>query len=211
MARVSAPPRTVLTASPEEDRAIRNAVRNADVTTLGPGRVVANAEHVTAILDLLGDPAVSEPVYDLPRPLTEASIAAWVAETEDLRRRGEALLILTCAAGGTVVGYSRVVVWPERSSAEIGGALRAAYQNAGAGGAGAAHTIGWMFLHLGVRLICLTAALDNIRSVKLIDRMGFHRMGERDAIRPDGMTRRSAYWELTREQWEALRHAPAAT
>jgi RimJ/RimL family protein N-acetyltransferase len=99
---------------------------------------------------------------------------------------------------------------PERSSAELGGALRAEYQSAGSGGAGAAHTIGWMFARLRVRLICLTAGLDNIRSARLIDRMGFLRMGERDAIRPDGTTRRSIYWELTQDAWEALRDAREA-
>jgi RimJ/RimL family protein N-acetyltransferase len=206
---VSAPPKTILNASPEEDRAIRSAVRNADVTALGPGTVVANAEHVTAILDLLGDPAVSDPVYDLPRPFTHASISAWVSETAEQRRCGEALLTVTCVAGGIVTGYARIAVWPARSSAELSGALRAEYQSAGAGGAGAAHTVGWMFSSLGVRLICLTAALDNIRSTRLVDRMGFVRVGERDGIRTDGTIRRSAYWELTRDQWEALRHAPA--
>lgn len=50
--------------------------------------------------------------------------------------------------------------------------------------------------------MCLTAATDNARSAKLIDRIGFVRMGERDAVRPDGTTRRSLYWEMTREAWE---------
>jgi RimJ/RimL family protein N-acetyltransferase len=206
---MSAPPRTVLTSSPEEASAIRDAVRNADVTALGPGRVVADRDHAAAVLDLLGDLAVSDPIYDLPRPLTHASIAAWIAEAGEQRRRGEALLILTCAADGTVMGYSKITVWPERSSAELAGALRAEHQSAGAGGAGAAHTIGWMFTTFGVRLICLTAAVDNIRSAKLIDRMGFIRMGERDAVRPDGTTRRSSYWELLRETWNVLRDAHA--
>jgi RimJ/RimL family protein N-acetyltransferase len=199
---MSAPPRTVLFASPEEACAIRDAVRNAEVTRLAPGSVFATGEHVPAVLELFGDPAVSEPIYDLPRPFTPASIAAWIAEAEAQRRRGEGLLILIRAAN-TVIGYSKITVWPDRSAAELGGALRANRQGTGSGGAGAAHTIGWIFHTLGVRLICLTAALDNIRSTKLIDRMGFVRMGERDAIRADGTIRRSHYWEMTRDAWNA--------
>ena len=29
------------------------------------------------------------------------------------------------------------------------------------------------------------------------------RMGEREAVRPDGTTRRSVYWEMTRDEWRA--------
>ena len=59
-----------------------------------------------------------------------------------------------------------------------------------------------MFETLGVRLIGLTAALDNVRSAAAIDGAGFRRMGEVESVRSDGTTRRSLYWELTREEWE---------
>jgi RimJ/RimL family protein N-acetyltransferase len=49
--------------------------------------------------------------------------------------------------------------------------------------------------------MCLTAALDNIRSQKAIDAAGFRRMGEREVTGPDGATRASVYWELSREAW----------
>ena len=61
-----------------------------------------------------------------------------------------------------------------------------------------------MFDHLGVRLIGLTAALDNHRSARVIEAAGFRFIGERDSIRPDGSVRRSRYWELTREEWHRL-------
>lgn len=198
---MSAPPKTVLTASPQEEAAIRDAVRNADPATLGPGRLIAGDAHVDGVLDLLVDPAVSDPIYDLPRPFTQASIAGWIGHCAELRHRGEGLLILTVMPGGTVMGYSKISVWPGRSSAELGGALRAGLQNTGSGSAGAAHTIGWIFATLNVRLIGLTAALDNTRSARLIDRMGFVRMGERDVLRADGTIRRSLYWEMTKEGW----------
>lgn len=170
---------------------------------MGPGRVLAAAAHAEATLDLLGDPAVSEPIYALPKPLTLASVSRWIDDCEQARQKGECLLILNVHEG-LVTGYSKVTVWPDRSAAELGGAIRANLQNAGAGGAGAAHTIGWIFKTLNVRLICLTAAIDNVRSAKLIDRMGFKRMGERDAQRPDGTIRRSIYWELRADEWAAL-------
>jgi hypothetical protein len=120
---MSAPPKTVLTASPQEEQAIRDAVRNADVLTLGPGRVLANEAHTAGVLDLFADPAVSEPIYDLPRPFTQASIATWIEDAEAERRRGEGLLILTALPDGTVMGYSKITLWPGRASAELGGAI----------------------------------------------------------------------------------------
>lgn len=200
---MAAPPKTVLHVSAEEEAAIREAVRTADLSTLGTGRVLATDALAEATFDLLADPAVSEPIYALPKPLTLASVKGWIEECEAARRRGECLLILN-VHGGHAFGYSKVTVWPDRSAAELGGAIRANLQSSGAGGAGATHTIGWIFNTLKVRLICLTAAIDNVRSAKLIDRMGFKRMGERDAQRPDGTIRRSIYWELGADEWAAL-------
>ncbi|HEY9236857.1 MAG TPA: GNAT family protein, partial [Phenylobacterium sp.] len=71
--------------------------------------------------------------------------------------------------------------------------------------AGVARSIARIFEDLGVRLIGLTAALDNVRSAAAIDGAGFRRMGERESLRPDGSVRRSLYWEMTREEW-MLRH-----
>ena len=201
---MAAPPKTVLTVTPQEEADIRVAVRTADPATLGSGRVLATEDHTAAVLDLLADPVVSEPIYALPRPLTHGSVGGWIRECEEQRLRGECLLILNMFAPDVVSGYSKITVWPDRSAAELGGAMRANLQGAGAGGAGAAHTIGWIFEQLGVRLICLTAALDNVRSAKLIDRMGFKRQGERDSQRPDGSIRRSIYWELRADEWAAL-------
>jgi RimJ/RimL family protein N-acetyltransferase len=196
---VSAPPITVLTASPAEEASIRAAVREAD------GRIVAGPEHVDGLLKLLSDPRVSDPIYDLPRPFTRESIAAWVAENEALRREGRAILSVNLDEAGEVAGYSRFMVWPERASGELAGARRADLQNTGGGRTGVAQSIAWMFETLGLRLIGLTAAVDNIRSAKAIDGAGFKRMGERDSVRPDGTVRRSLYWELTRDEWR-LRH-----
>ena len=200
---MSAPPVTVLDVPPEEAAAIRLAVLSADLDTLGPGRSLARAEDAADLADFLADPRVSDAIYDLPRPFTEDTMARWIAESEALRQEGRRLLILTRDETGLIAGYSCVSVWPERSAAELAGALRADRQNGGQGGAGALHTFGWIFTALGVRLMGLTAAIDNVRSAKLIDAAGFVRMGTRDAIRPDGSTRVSLYWEVTRDAWTA--------
>jgi RimJ/RimL family protein N-acetyltransferase len=153
---------------------------------------------------MLADPRVSDPIYDLPRPITEDSVRAWIEATAVQQARGEAVLVLSLDEDGEVAGYSRFSVWPDRSSAEIAGATRADRQNRGKGTTGAARSFGWMFAVLGVRLVGLTAALDNVRSARVIEAAGFRPMGERDSRRPDGTLRRSLYWEMTVDEW---RHA----
>lgn len=202
---MSAPPKTVLDVPATEAQAIREAVRRADVSGLGEGRARAELKHVVGLTALLSDERVSGPIYDLPRPICEESITRWVAEAQAQALAGEGLLIVTLDGEGAVSGYSRITVWPERSCAELAGAIRADLQNRGQGGAGMARSFHWIFQALGVRMMCLTAALDNVRSQKGIDAAGFVRMGEREAVRPDGTTRRSVYWEMTRDDW-FLRH-----
>ena len=195
---MTAPPKTVLQASPQEDAAIRKAVREAGAQF---GLTIAAAEHVPGLVALLADPKVSDPIYDLPRPITEENVARWVSESEALRQKGECILSLSLDEDGQVAGYSRFTIWPECSSAELAGARRADLQNTHGGKAGVARSIAFMFEHLGVRLIALTAVLDNVRSAATIDAAGFRRMGEVESVRPDGTTRRSIYWELSREEW----------
>ena len=202
---MSMPPKTVLEVSTEEAEAIRQAVRTADVTTLGEGRERADLHHVGGLVVLLSDERVSGPIYDLPQPITAESVTRWVAESQAQALAGEALLIVNLDADGEIAGYSRITVWPDRSAAELAGAVRADRQNQGQGGRGMAHSFGWIFETLGVRLMCLTAAMDNIRVQKGIDAAGFTRLGERDAVRPDSTIRRSIYWEMTRDDWR-MRH-----
>ena len=200
---MSAPPDTVLEVSADEAAATRAAVLAADLDALGPGRSLARPEDAADLTAFLADPRVTDAIYDLPRPFTLETVGRWIAECEALRQEGRRLLILTRDETGEIAGYSCVSVWPDRSAAELAGALRADRQSGGQGGAGALHTFGWIFAALKVRMMCLTAALDNVRSAKLIDAAGFVRMGTRDAVRPDGTTRTSLYWEVTAEQWRA--------
>jgi RimJ/RimL family protein N-acetyltransferase len=198
---MSAPPVTVLQATPEEEAAIRQAVRTADPALITPTARVAGPGDIAGLVELLSDPLVSGPIYDIPRPVDAGRIGAWVARSARLREAGEALLTVTPDPGGRLAAYSRITVWPDRSSAELAGAQRADRQNSGQGAAGAARSFGFMFEVLGVRLVGLTAALDNVRSAKVIEAAGFKPMGERLSRLPDGGTRRSLYWEMTREDW----------
>ena len=195
---MSAPPVTVLTATPEEEAAIIAAVRAA------PGRVIAGPEHVDGLCALLSDERVSGPIYDLPRPITRDSIASWVAQSADLQQQGRCILAVNLDEAGEVAGYSRFSIWADRSSGELAGARRADLQNSGGGRQGVTQSMGWMFEVLGLRLIGLTAALDNVRSARAIEGAGFRSMGEVESVKPDGSSRRSLYWELTREEWERL-------
>jgi RimJ/RimL family protein N-acetyltransferase len=201
---LSAPPKTILVADAEEQQAIRSAVRKADVGLLGPRHRIATLDHVDGLIELLSDPAVSEPIYDLPRPFTPEVIAQWIREARTRQEKGEAVLCVMLDDDDVISGYSYFTIWPERSAAEIAGAHRADTQSRGAGKIGAARSFGWMFEHLGVRLIGLTAATDNVRSAKVIEAAGFVPMGERSSARPDGSLRQSHYWEMTRDQWLAL-------
>ena len=201
---MSAPPKTVVMAAPEEEAAIRAAVREARGLERLPGRrALARAEDAAAFADFLSDPAVSDPIYDLPRPFTEANVRAWIEERVLRQARGEAILSFMWDEAGAIASYSDVEIWPDRASGEIAGAMRRDRQNSGEGGAGMGAMLGWMFEELGVRLIGLTAALDNVRSARMIDAAGFTRMGGRDCVRPDGSVRASLYWEMTRDHWRA--------
>ena len=196
---MSAPTKTLLTATPEEQAAIIAAVRAAE------GHTVAGPEHVDGLVALLADPRVSDPIYDIPRPINRQNVAKWIADSEAQRQLGRCLLTVNFDAAGQVAGYARFSICPERSSGELAGARRADLQNSGGGRHGVARSIAWMFEVLKVRLIGLTAALDNVRSAKAIDGAGFKRMGEVESVKPDGTTRRSLYWELTRDEWR-MRH-----
>lgn len=200
---MSAPPKTKLAVAAEEEMAIRAAVRTADLSLLGARYHLADARHIEGLIALLSDPAVSDPIYDLPRPFIHDVLAAWISDARDRQARGEAILAVSVDEDGDVAGYSYFTVWPERSAAELAGAQRADGQGQGRGKTGAARSFGWMFEHLGVRLIGLTAAMDNLRSARVIEAAGFLSQGERRSVRPDGSIRVSRYWELAREQWRS--------
>lgn len=198
---MSTPPKTVIHASEEEAEAIREAVRGVDPKTLGPGRELVELKHVPGLVELWSDERVSGPIYDLPKPATSESVTRWVVERQAEHLAGEGVATVTFDEHGRISGYAHITVWPERSAAELAGAVRADLQGSGQGATAMARSFDWIFETLGVRLMCLTAALDNVRSQKGIDAAGFRRMGEREVTRPDGTKRNSVYWEMTKAEW----------
>lgn len=201
---MSAPPKTQLNVTPEEAQAIRAAVIAANPAGLGADCTAACKADAQALTDLLIDPSISTAIYDLPAPITHETVTAWIAEAQEKRRCGEALLTIRTAPNGTIYSYSYFTIWPDLSAAEIAGGYRAERQGAGLGKTGALHSFGWMFDAFNVRLICVTAALDNVRSAKVIEAAGFAPMGERESRRADGSVRRSLYWEMNVDQWRRL-------
>ncbi len=195
-------PLTRIAASPGEAEAIRAAVRVQSV--MGDSRL-AELGDAPGLFALLSDPLVHAPIYTLPRPLTEASVEAFIAGHLEERAAGEGLLFVREGEGGQVMGYSDVQVWPQWRAGELGGALHPSLHGKGAGGRGAAASFAWMFEALELDLICETAALTNVPTQRMLDGLGFRRMGETLSTRPDGTTRASLVWEVTRAEW-AARH-----
>jgi RimJ/RimL family protein N-acetyltransferase len=188
--------------SADRAAAIRAAMRDPHVrAAFGEGRVLLSAEAIPLLYGLVRDPAVSDPIYVIPKPVTLAGVTAWAGDMLAAQDRGEGTMFLTLDAAGAVSGYSEFLLWPEHAAGEIGGALRADLQGSGAGAAGFARGTDWLFRTVGLDRIALTAATDNLRSQRMIDRLGFIRQGELDSRRPDGTFRRSVHWELTREEW----------
>ncbi|MFN4185831.1 MAG: GNAT family N-acetyltransferase [Hyphomonas sp.] len=180
--------------------AIRCAVRLA--TGMGDSRL-ARIEDAAGLLALLSDPAVHAPIYTLPRPLTLGSVEDFI-DTHFLEREvGIGLLFVREGEDGQILGYSDVQVWPDYGAGELGGALHPSLHGQGSGARGAEASFGWMFEELGLGLICETAALDNVATQRLLDGLGFRRMGEVTSTRSDGTHRASLVWEMSRSEWEA--------
>lgn len=198
-------PITRNTVSTEKAEAIRAAVRSADgVPPTGSGITrLAELSDAPALLDFFSDPAVHAPIYSIPRPLTEASVAEFIQQNRDEQARGEGLLSLSLDPSGKIAGYSDFQFWPQWGAGELAGALRSDRQGQGQGGRGILTTFDWMFDVLGLELICSTAALDNVRTARMLDGLGFTRMGEVESTRPDGTVRRSLVWEMTKAEWDA--------
>jgi RimJ/RimL family protein N-acetyltransferase len=182
--------------------AIRDAVRS--VTHLGDGpdaSRLADVGDAPALLAFLSDPAVHAPIYTLPRPLTEASVLAFIEDHLAERAAGEGLLFVRDDAEGTILGYSDIQVWPHWAAGELGGALHPSLHNQGRGARGAQASFAWMFTALHLDLICETASHENVPTQRMLDGFGFARKGEVTSMRPDGTTRASLVWEMTRDEW----------
>jgi len=190
-------PKTKLDVSQAEAKAIRMKVRQ--VRTLegvfGQSRL-ATLDDAPAVLELLKDEQASGDVYTLPRPFSLGSVRSWIADHQKQAEKGDGLLMLVRGAEGQVITITDFQFWPEYAACEFGGVIAAHLQSKHMGTKGISQLCDWVFSELGVRLLVMTASLENIRTRKLLGGLGFERMGEVDSIRPDGTVRRSLYWEL---------------
>jgi RimJ/RimL family protein N-acetyltransferase len=189
------------------NNAIRSAVR--EVTHLGSApdaSRLATLDDAPALLAFLSDPAVHAPIYTLPRPLTEASVHAFIEDHLIQREAGEGLLFVRGEADA-ILGYSDIQVWPHWAAAELGGALHPSLHHQGRGARGAAESFAWMFEALHLDVICETASHENVPTQRMLDGFGFTRKGDIQSVRPDGTTRASLVWEITRRDWFRLHPA----
>lgn len=185
---------------------MRSFVRRAELMN---GRIagarVARREDAAALAGLLAHESIGPRIYTMPNPINEATMAAFIEDHLMQRARGEGILFVSFNAAGEATAYFDVELWPDWSVAKFGGAVKAERQGRGFGGLCGLAAVEWCFDQLGCNRICETTARDNDRSIRLLSRLGFERMGEVISTRPDGTTRPSIYWEMTRDGWTAAR------
>ena len=89
----------------------------------------------------------------------------------------------------------------ELSPETVESAPRRTRRRRGGGGRGVKLAFSWMFEALLLERIVATAALDHVRTARIMDGLGVQPMGEIMSERPDGGTRSSLVWELDRAEW----------
>lgn len=168
---------------------------------------LATEEDAECLFEFLSDPQIHAPIYTLPRPLTVETVRGFISDHREQRRAGTGLLFLNFDVSGQLGGYTNVGIWPQWAAGKLGGAIHPDRQGNGHGTKGAFLSFNWMFEALGLHLICETASLDNERTARLLDGLGFRRAGEVLSYRDDGTSRPSLVWEITQPEWE--RNQPA--
>lgn len=199
-------PKTRTYVSSEEAERLRAFVRQAELMN---GRIagarVARPEDAAALAGLLAHETIGPRIYTMPNPINAETMAPFINDHLLQRARGDGILFVSFNGQGEATAYFDVELWPQWSIAKFGGAVKAERQGRGFGGACGLAAVEWCFDQLGVARICETTARDNDRSIRLLSRLGFVQQGEVVAIKPDGSTRPSLYWELEREAWDAAR------
>jgi len=192
-------PLTRNTASKEKESQIRNAVRNAE--NIPELACLARENDVDALTFLLEDPLISIPIYTLPDQINRNTVANFIERHLLERERGEGLLMISTDEDGGASAYHDIKIWPQWAACELGGAIRRDRQNTGHGSSGATIAFRWLFEVIGIDLICETAALDNVRTARLLEKIGFIFRGKISSKLSGEGFRPSLYWELERENW----------
>jgi RimJ/RimL family protein N-acetyltransferase len=201
-------PKTRMFASVEEAMRLRDFVRRAELMN---GRVagarVARPGDAGALAEFLSHESIGPRIYTMPSPIDTGTMRAFIDDHLLQQARGDGILFVSFNSAGQATAYFDVELWPDWSICKFGGAVRAERQGRGFGGACGLAAVEWCFGQLGVNRICETTAPDNERSIRLLSRLGFARMGEVTSVKPDGSTRPSLYWEMAREDWSILRQS----
>jgi RimJ/RimL family protein N-acetyltransferase len=199
-------PITRIKTSPAQEADIRNAVRAVRTieTPNGTSRVLT-PDDTEALFRYFVMPEVSAPIYTIEKPVTRESVARAIEAKCADQAAGTGLLSATFNDAGEIISHLDHIIWPDWSAAEFGGSRHPDFQSQGGGRAGIFSSTDWVFKTLKVELLCFTAALDNIRSIRLIDAMGMRRMGEITSHGPAGATRQSLVWEMSVGEWRAFR------
>ncbi|MDP3492039.1 MAG: GNAT family protein [Hyphomonadaceae bacterium] len=199
-------PKTRTCVSIDEAERLRDFVRQAELMN---GRIagarVARRADAPALAGLLAHDSIGPRIYTMPSTINAETMAPFINYHLMQRARGDGILFVSFNGQGEATAYFDVELWPQWSIAKFGGAVKAERQGRGFGGACGLAAVEWCFDQLGVARICETTARDNDRSIRLLSRLGFVQMGEVTAIKPDGSTRPSLYWELEREAWDTAR------
>jgi RimJ/RimL family protein N-acetyltransferase len=199
-------PKTRIPVQEAEAQRLRDFVRQAELMN---GRIagarVARREDAAALADLLSHETIGPKIYTMPNPINEETMTVFIEDHLMQRARGEGILFVSFNHQGEATAYFDVELWPHWSVAKFGGAVKAERQGRGFGGACGLAAVEWCFDQLGVARICETTAHDNDRSIRLLSRLGFVQMGEIVSVKPDGTTRPSLYWEMTRRDRDAAR------
>jgi len=202
-------PLTRIAASREKQLQIRNGISKVENI---PGIAhVAREKDVNELTALLENPEISNPIYTLPEQINCNTVSAFINKHIEERKRGEGLLMISSDNSGVASAYYDIQFWPQWAACELGGAIRSDQQNSGHGSATAAAVFNWLFDYVGVDLICETAALNNTRTARLLDRIGFSYMGKIQSRLSGGGERPSRYWELSKESWRRISTIPLAS
>lgn len=186
--------------SEERAQYIRDAVSN---TRYMSGLVrLASQDDVKILTELLSDSKISRAIYTLPNEINRESVAAFIEQHLEERKSGLGLLMVSVDEKGCANAYHDIQFWPQWAACELGGAIRTDKQNSGEGGARALEVFTWLFDVIGVDLICETASLENVRTARLLERIGFEYMGDIESDLPGGGKRPSRYWELRKNDWK---------
>jgi len=196
---MSSLPLTKNIVSAEKEATIRKAVMNSNnLEKLGRLATEKDAKSLTV---LLKDPLISNPIYNLPNKINQKTITEFIQKHLLERKLGEGLLMIRTDKEDAVCAYYDIKIWPQWAACSLGGAIRHDHQNSGEGGSGAATSFNWLFNNINIDLICETCSLENIRTAKLLERVGFTYKGEIKSKLPNGNYRPSLYWELEKENW----------